>query len=204
MIELVAATRNEGKLVEIQEALVDSNVHVVSLSRYPRAPEVIEDGETFFANAVKKARAIAEHAHRHAIADDSGLVVDALGGAPGVYSARFAGENATDEENNRKLIELIREVPANKRSARFVCVIAVATPDGLVITAEGSCEGVIVEEPRGVNGFGYDPIFYFPAVGKTFAQFTRKDKLKVSHRGRALYALNKKLADWLGHHPGVL
>lgn len=202
MTELVVATTNPGKLREIQEALDLPGLAIVSLAEFPGAPEVIEDGETFLDNALKKALAIAQYTGKPALADDSGLCVDALGGAPGVFSARYAGEGATDESNNQKLLAALAGVPRERRTARFVCVIAVAVPDGAAIFSEGTAEGLVLEEPRGEGGFGYDPLFHSPELGAGFGEVTGGDKLKVSHRGRALRELSLKLADWLSERAG--
>lgn len=198
MIEIVVATRNPGKLKEIREALAGLPLKLISLKDCPGAPEVSEDGETFMENAVKKARAIAQYCGKRALADDSGLVADALNGAPGVRSARYAGENATDEMNNEKLLSALAGVPPDMRTASFICVVALATPGGELITAEGSCPGLILSAPRGQNGFGYDPIFLYPPLNQTFAEITRGQKLKVSHRGQALAALRGKIMIQLG------
>jgi XTP/dITP diphosphohydrolase len=191
MIEIVVATRNPGKLGEIAHALQGLPVKLLSLAEFPDAPEVVEDGDTFQENAVKKARAIAAHTQKSALADDSGLAVDALHGAPGVRSARFAGEGASDEMNNLKLLAALADVPA--RLAQFVCVLCLASPGGDIITVEGSCPGEILEAPRGRGGFGYDPLFYYPPLHATFAEVSREQKLEVSHRGRALRALREKI-----------
>ena len=168
MKRLVVATRNAGKLKEIHFILRDLHVEVSSLLDYPDLPPAVEDGETFEANASKKALHVARATGLPALADDSGLEVDALGGAPGVHSARFAGPEATDEANNSKLLRLLKDVPEEKRSARFRCVIAVATPEGRVELAEGVCEGRAASKERGDKGFGYDPLFYVAEYGMTF------------------------------------
>ncbi|MQL51124.1 XTP/dITP diphosphatase [Desulfofundulus thermobenzoicus] len=193
-MELVLATRNPGKVRELSQMLAPLGYEVVSLDRYPGVPEIVEDGATFKDNAVKKAATVARHTGRLALADDSGLEVDYLGGAPGVYSARFAGEGHNDRANNEKLLNLLSGVPAEKRSARFRCVVAVATPDGRVFTAEGTCEGVITTEPRGEGGFGYDPLFLVPEYGKTFGELEPAVKNRISHRGRALALAREILA----------
>lgn len=197
MIELVVATRNPGKVREIAAALEGLDLALRALQDFPEAPEIVEDGQTFLDNALKKARAVARHTHRYALADDSGLRADALSGAPGVFSARYAGAGATDEMNNRKLLAALKEVPPEKRTARFACVIAVAAPDGRTLTVEGTCEGVILSAPRGNLGFGYDPLFLFPPLNQTFSELPIAEKLQVSHRGRALSELRKKLGSWL-------
>ncbi len=193
---LVLATRNRGKVAEIRELVEGFGIELLSLEDFPDVPEVAEDGETFEANARKKAGVVARCTGLVALADDSGLEVDALDGAPGVRSARFAGDHATYAQNNEKLLRLINEVPWEKRTARFRCVLALAFPDcdGTIQTLEGACEGRITEQPQGKNGFGYAPLFFFPELGKTFAQISRSEKGKISHRGRALRKLKEVLA----------
>ena len=160
-------------------------------------PEILEDGDTFFENAMKKARTVAEVTGLMALADDSGLEVDALNGAPGVRSARFAGPEASDADNNRKLLRELRDVPDGKRSSRFRCVMVLYHPSGRWISAEGSCEGMITQKPRGNSGFGYDPIFFVPEMGKTMAQIGPEEKNRISHRGGALRELKKKMPSFL-------
>lgn len=192
--KLVIATRNTGKVKEIQAMLVGLPVEVMTLADLPGVPEVIEDGLTFAENASKKARGVAAHTGLLALADDSGLEVDALGGRPGVFSARFSGPGATDRGNLEMLLELMSEVPDGGRSARFRCAVAVATPDGTVAVFEGTCEGQIGREPRGQNGFGYDPVFEVPQEGgATFAQLSQDAKSAMSHRGKALRAAGPHL-----------
>ncbi|MGB9802978.1 MAG: XTP/dITP diphosphatase [Desulfofundulus sp.] len=193
-MKLVLATRNQGKVRELSELLSPLGYEVVSLNQYPGVPEIIEDGATFKENAVKKATVVARYTGQMALADDSGLEVDYLGGAPGVHSARFAGERHDDRANNEKLLRLLAGVPPERRTARFRCVVAVATPTGQVFTAEGACEGVIADRPRGEGGFGYDPLFYVPAWGKTFAELEPAVKNQISHRGRALALIREILA----------
>ncbi|MCL6639374.1 MAG: XTP/dITP diphosphatase [Firmicutes bacterium] len=185
-MKLVLATRNSGKVKEMADLLESLNIEVVSMDAYPDVPEVEEDGATFLENAVKKAKATAAATGEVALADDSGLEVDYLDGLPGVHSARFAGEPKDDRANNEKLLTLLEGVPPEKRAARFRCVIAVATPGGEVYTTEGTCEGIIIDEPRGDKGFGYDPLFYLPEFGKTFAELNLAVKNKISHRGKAV------------------
>jgi len=197
MKKVVAATRNKGKLEEIRRALEPAGIEIAGLDQFPDAPEVMEDGATFYENAVKKAKEIARHTGMTALADDSGLEVQALGGAPGVFSARYAGENATDDENNHKLLAELAKKTQASRKAGFVAVIALAEPGGRVLTAEGRCEGEITHQPRGDRGFGYDPVFYSPELGKTFGEAEPSDKLAVSHRGRALKKLSQALPAWL-------
>jgi XTP/dITP diphosphohydrolase len=194
-IRLVAATRNQGKLVEIRELLADHELEVIGAIE-AGAPEIDEDGDTFAANAARKALGVARALGLPALADDSGLEVDALGGAPGVISARFAGPEADDVANNAKLLELLAGIPAAGRRARFRSVVALADPAVLgdrVLDASGVCEGVILEAPRGQGGFGYDPLFFSPELGMTFAEAGVGKKHDVSHRARAMAALRPLL-----------
>ncbi len=179
------ATRNPDKREELAALLGDLGIKIRSLADFPDAPEVVEDGDTCRANAVKKAVAIARHTGLPAVADDTGLEVEALGGRPGVHAARYAGERATYEDNWRKLIRELDGVPQQRRRARFITVAAVAMPSGKVEVAEGMLEGVIAEAPAGTLGFGYDPIFVVPQLGKTLAQLAPGEKNRISHRARA-------------------
>lgn len=181
---MVLATRNAGKVKEFRELLKDFPVEIKNLNDFGPIPEVDEDGATFDDNAYKKAVFTAKVLGLPAIADDSGLVVEALEGAPGVKSARYAGENASDEENIQKLLAAM--AGKNNRRAAFECVISIAVPSGPALTYEGRCEGEITAEPQGKSGFGYDPVFYFPPLNKTFAQLTAAEKNRVSHRGKAM------------------
>jgi XTP/dITP diphosphohydrolase len=186
MKTVVIATRNEKKLAEIR-AILAGSVRVLGLSEVEQdLPEVEEDGETFSDNAIKKAVTIARITGLLTLADDSGLVVDALGGEPGVRSARFAGEETTTGKNNALLLERLQGVPEARRTARFVCVIALADGTGLLETFEGTCEGIITLSPRGSGGFGYDPLFFLPERAVTFAELEPLEKNRISHRGRAL------------------
>ncbi|ADI02796.1 MAG TPA: XTP/dITP diphosphatase [Syntrophothermus lipocalidus] len=197
--KLVLATRNGKKLQELKQLLDGMGVEMLSLEQFPEVPEVEEDGETFAENAIKKARTIAEVTGMVTLADDSGLEVDALGGSPGVHSARFAGEHGDDAANNAKLMDLMRGVPEEKRGARFRCVVAVAVPWGEVHLAEGTCEGKIAHEPRGDWGFGYDPLFVVEGYGRTMAELPPEVKNSISHRGRALERARAILASlWEG------
>jgi XTP/dITP diphosphohydrolase len=181
---IVLATRNEGKVRELREILRDYPVDLRSLNDFGPIPEAVEDGASFDENAYKKAYFTAKILGLPAMADDSGLVVPALGGAPGVYSARYAGEKATDADNIKKLLAEMAE--QSDRRAAFECVISVAVPSGPALTYEGRCEGEITREPKGEGGFGYDPVFYSAELGKTFAESTMEEKNRVSHRGRAM------------------
>jgi len=195
---IVLATRNKGKTREFAELLKDFPITIKNLDDFGPIPEVIEDGDTFDENAYKKSSFTAKVLGFPAIADDSGLCVEALDNAPGVYSARYAGENATDQENCDKMLNALKG--KENRKAAFKCVISIAVPTGAALTYEGSCEGIITEEPQGENGFGYDPVFFFPELNKTFAQLSIEDKGKVSHRGKALKQVSKeidKIIEWL-------
>lgn len=196
MIEVVVATKNSGKVAEFAAALAELPVKVLALTDFGEIPEAVEDGDTFAENAAKKARHYAKLSGKACLADDSGLEVDALGGAPSVYSARYAGEQATDDQNNRKLLDEMAKVDINKRSGRFRCALAFAAADGQIITADGACEGTILLEPRGQGGFGYDPLFYVPQFGKTFAELTIAEKNVISHRGIAIKNMAVKLAGY--------
>lgn len=186
-ISIVVATRNKGKTAEIREMLRSFPVQIKNLDDFGPIPEVVEDGATFDDNAYKKSSFTARVLGLPALADDSGLVVEALGGAPGVHSARYAGEDATDEDRCQKLLQ---EMAGEKnRRAAFECVISIAIPTGPALTYEARCEGEIATGASGENGFGYDPIFYYPDAQKTFAEMTMEDKNQVSHRGKALREL---------------
>ncbi len=187
LMTLVIATTNPGKLVEIRDMLKKYPVNIKSLADFGPTPPVEEDGETFDENAYKKASFVSKILGLPALADDSGLVVDALDGAPGIFSARYAGENATDEQRYTKLLEEMEGI--NNRQAAFECVISIAVPTGPALTYEARCEGLIAQAPSGEHGFGYDPVFYYPPLKKTFAQLTREEKSRVSHRGKALQEL---------------
>jgi XTP/dITP diphosphohydrolase len=192
--ELVIGTRNEKKGAELAELLRPGGVAVKTLAAFPTAIDVVEDGETFAANAGLKASKQARQLGRWVLADDSGLEVDALGGAPGVYSARFAGSNANDQRNNEKLLELLADTPLDQRTGRYVCHVAVADPAG-VVRAESHdiCRGRIRFEPAGTNGFGYDPLFEVIEYHGTFGELGPHVKQAISHRSRALRVILPKL-----------
>ena len=201
---LVFATRNKGKLVELRQLL--PGVDVLSVDEAAQRlgieiPEVVEDADTFSGNAIKKAREVSAITKLPALADDSGLEVDALGGAPGVYSARYAGEGAGDAANNTKLLAALANVPPDKRTARFRAVLALADVLGPLgtenITADGVCEGTLLEAPRGTGGFGYDPLFLFPELGQTFAELGVGTKGDLSHRAKAMRAIKPRLLSYL-------
>jgi XTP/dITP diphosphohydrolase len=192
--QIVIATRNLKKGIELRALLAAFEVEVIGLADFPNVPEVVEDGATFAENAAKKAAQNATHLGRWTIGEDSGLEVDALQGAPGVYSARFSGPGATDEANNARLISELADVPDERRGARYVCHIAVADPSGRVrLQVEEVCRGRMIREPRGTNGFGYDPYFLIPELHRTFGEVSPLVKRQISHRGRALRRLVPQL-----------
>ncbi len=196
-MQLVLATNNENKIREIRHLLDDLPVTILTRDDFLEFPDVEETGATFEENARLKAGAIASFCDLPALADDSGLEVDALNGAPGVYSARYAGENGNAAANNRKLLEELAGVPPEKRTARFRCVIAIDWADGSVDIAEGVVEGIITEELAGEEGFGYDPLFFYPPKGKRFSEMSMEEKNLVSHRGRALQKARDIIIDRL-------
>ena len=192
--ELVLATRNRNKVIELVALLGDLGIKIRTLDEFPDAPDVVEDGDTCEANAVKKARAIEESTGLPAVADDTGLEVDALGGRPGVYAARYAGEDATYEDNCRKLLRELTGVPREQRTARFLTVAAIALPLDGIRVAQGTLEGVIAEEKSGTLGFGYDPVFLIPELGKTLAQLSADQKNTISHRAKAFAKVREMLS----------
>jgi XTP/dITP diphosphohydrolase len=195
---LVLATRNPGKVRELAAMLRDLPLVVRTLDDFPHVPPLHEPGETFEDNAVAKAALVAHLTGELALADDSGLEIDALDGAPGVRSATFLGPAATDADRNAWVLERLRGVPAERRTARYRAVVAVATPQGDVWTFEGRWEGRIADAPRGTGGFGYDPIFLLPDLGKTVAELSPEEKNRVSHRAQALAAARARLAALVG------
>ncbi len=196
--EVVLATRNRHKGQELAALLGNLGIRIRTLAEFPDAPEVIEDGDTCEANAIKKAKEIAQATGLPAVADDTGLEVEALGGRPGVYAARYAGEQATYEDNCGKLLEELRGVPRERRTARFMTVAAVAWPSGRIQVATGTLRGVITERPTGGEGFGYDPVFFVPEVGKTLAELSAEEKNRISHRAKAFAQVRQLLqnAGW--------
>jgi len=197
-VALVLATGNAGKVAEFADLLAGLGLELRSLRDFPDAPAVAEDNPSYEGNAAAKAEAIARHTGLPALGDDSGLEVDALGGAPGVHSARFAGAPADDRRNVEKLLRALAGVPASRRTARFRCVIVAARPDGAKLTVEGTCEGLIASQPAGEGGFGYDPIFVVPSLGRTFAEIAASEKHRLSHRGQACAVLRGRLLRFLG------
>ncbi|SDK55649.1 XTP/dITP diphosphohydrolase [Maridesulfovibrio ferrireducens] len=193
MKTVVLATSNKGKIAEFKELLKDFELEVKGLDEYPEIGEIPEPGETFLENAIIKAQTVANITGFIAVADDSGLEVDALDGRPGVYSARYSGEDATPAKNNSKLLDELKGVEEAKRTARFVCVMVAATPDNIRIQSRGDWDGRIAFELSGDEGFGYDPLFFDPELGCVAAKMTRETKNSRSHRGKALRAL---MAQW--------
>jgi XTP/dITP diphosphohydrolase len=194
MKELVVATRNRKKIEEIRRILKGLDVRLLTLDDFPDCPEVIEDGDTFEHNALKKAREVSACSGKYAIADDSGLEVYALGGAPGVFSARYAGPEATDADNVHKLLKELGNITPENRGAAFVCVLALVGPGGVEVVFQGRVEGIIGDQPRGRSGFGYDPVFLPEGHERTFAEMSAEEKDSMSHRGRAMERFRQYLA----------
>jgi len=199
--KILVATTNPGKAAELQ-AMLDLDVSWLSLADFPGIPEVKEDGATFIENARKKAAGYAKATGLWIIADDSGLVIDALGGAPGIESARFSGQKGEDRKlidhkNIAKVLKLLKGVPTEKRTASFVCSLCLTSPDQILIETQGTLEGLITEKEIGENGFGYDPVFFVPHLNKTVAQLTREEKNAISHRGSAIRKLKPLLEELL-------
>lgn len=194
---IIFATGNEGKMREVRMILADLGLEVLSMKEAGADPDIVEDGTTFAENARIKAMAVWNCTGDIVLADDSGLVVDYLGGEPGVYSARYMGEDTSYGIKNQAIIDRLKEAGEQERTARFISVIAAVLPDGSVIHTEGTVEGVIAYEPAGTGGFGYDPIFYLPEYGKTSAEIPIEKKNEISHRGKALEAMKIKLKEAL-------
>lgn len=192
-MKIVLATHNKGKIREFKEALAEIGWDAVSISEIADIPDPEETGTTFTENAVQKATAYAKAIGAPVMSDDSGIIADALGDKPGIYSARYAGHHGDDEANNQKLIRDLAPYTGEERKGRYVCAVALVWPDGKTVTAEGTCEGIIRDFYAGTGGFGYDPLFYLPEFGKTMAEITLEEKNGISHRGRALRALIEKL-----------
>jgi len=199
MNKFVLASGNDHKLIEIKKVLKDFGIEIITMAAVGLGDlEIIEDGETFEENSLIKAKAVMDRTGLPTIADDSGLMVDYLEGAPGVYSARFAGEDVTYEDNNDKLIQVLEKVSEDKRGAKFVTVMTLLFPSGDKIVARGEIEGKILKERKGERGFGYDPLFYVEAYQQTFSEMPIELKNKISHRGKALVALKRKLEAYYG------
>ena len=198
-MKIVAATNNKHKVTELTALFENSDTELVTLREIGFTDEIVEDGATFLENARIKAMAVHKATGLSAIADDSGLCVDALGGEPGIYSARYAsedGENSDDTKNNEKLLSKLDKIPENERTARFVSALCFIDADGTEVSAIGKCEGIITREARGEGGFGYDPLFFFPSFGKTFGELTAEEKNEVSHRANAVKVLKEKLCEY--------
>ena len=191
---IIFATGNEGKMREVRAILADLGLPVLSMKEAGADPVIVEDGKTFGENAQIKAQAVWNCTGDIVLADDSGLVVDYIGGEPGIYSARYMGEDTSYVIKNQNIIDRLKDAKGKERSARFVCNIAAVLPDGRVLHAEETMEGLIAERPAGTGGFGYDPILYLPAYGMTSAEITMEEKNKISHRGKALEAIKRVLA----------
>lgn len=203
-IKIVLATRNEGKIREIKKILEDLPVAVVSLAEFPPFPEVEEPHDTYLENAREKARAVARHCGTWALADDSGLEVEALGGRPGVLSARYAGENVTYADNNQKLLKELDGIPPYKRKAVFRCCMVLKHPDGRECSSEGELWGTITMKPRGEGGFGYDPVFEIPTSYKTLAELSLEEKNRISHRTRALRKMKEHIGELISQENDTL
>ncbi|MDN3018478.1 XTP/dITP diphosphatase [Paenibacillus sp. BSR1-1] len=193
MKEVIIATKNPGKAREFEHIFAPRGFSVKTLLDFPEIPEVEETGSTFEENAILKAEAVSQALNKMVIGDDSGLIVDVLEGRPGIFSARYAGEPKNDQKNTEKVLSELKGVPEDERTARFYCALAVAVPGQETFTVSGTCEGRILEEQRGTNGFGYDPVFYVPDKSRAMAELTSDEKNKISHRANAL----KKLDDVL-------
>ena len=196
MNKVVVATKNKGKLKEIKQILAPMGFNVISREEANIDMDIDETGDSFEENAMLKALAVHKLTGAIVIADDSGLETDALNGAPGIYSARYSGANASDDKNNEKLLIQLKDIPDEKRTARFVCAIAVVFDENRKFTVKGTVDGIINRAPAGENGFGYDPLFYIPQYGKTVAQLSSEEKNKISHRGKALEKMVVKMKEY--------
>ncbi len=193
-MKIILATKNKGKVADFEKLTENMNIEVISfLDEEINFPDVVEDGETFEENSVKKALEIAKYTGMITVSDDSGLCVEALDGAPGIYSARYSGENATDSKNIDKLLEEMKNIPQGERQAKFVSVVSIAKPDGTVQSFRGEVEGEIIFERKGTNGFGYNPVFFSYELQKTFGEATMEERVTVSHRARAFRELKEKV-----------
>lgn len=195
MKNVIVASGNQHKIEEVKNILASIGYRVRSMGEIGQDIDIEENGATFEENALIKARTLSRVTDEIVIADDSGLEVEALDGAPGIYSARYAGQHGDDQANNEKLLKELKDVPMEERGARFYCAIAMVFPQGEEIVVRGECRGIIGKEPKGDNGFGYDPLFYIPELGKTFAQLESAEKNSISHRSRALKRLEMVLQD---------
>ena len=196
-MKIVFASGNEGKVKEIKEMLEGMGIELVSLKNYKGVPEIVEDGKSFLENALKKAKIISGFTGETVLADDSGLQVDVLEGEPGIYSARYAGEKATDDDNINLLLARLKNIPQKKRTAFFCCALVLYRTNGSYDCFESKWQGLIIDERRGANGFGYDPVFFVPELNKTAAELPPEIKNKVSHRGQAFAKLKNTLSERL-------
>lgn len=196
-MRIIFATSNQGKMKEIRMIMADLGLEVLSMKEAGYMADIVEDGASFEENAIIKAKAVAGQCQDIVLADDSGLEIDYLNGEPGIYSARYLGEDTSYDIKNQALLDRMQGVPKEKRGARFVCVIAAVFPDGSVKTSRGTIEGIIGYEPKGSNGFGYDPIVYVPEFGKTTGELLPEEKNKVSHRGKALERMKEEIRQYL-------
>lgn len=193
-MKIILATKNKGKVADFEKLTENMNIEVISfLDEEINFPDVVEDGETFEENSVKKALEIAKYTGMITVSDDSGLCVEALDGAPGIYSARYSGENATDSTNIDKLLNEMKNIPQEERQAKFVSVVSIAKPDGTVQSFRGEVEGEIIFERKGTNGFGYNPVFFSYELEKTFGEATMEERVTVSHRARAFRKLKEQV-----------
>lgn len=197
MEKLIVATKNKGKIAEIKKVLMSIPFEIVPMNEIGIEIDVVEDGTTFEENALKKATEICKVSKNIVLSDDSGIEVDYLDGRPGIYSARFGGTDATDEDRNKILLNMLKDIPFEQRSARYVCAIAVAFPDGRYFVVRDTCEGFVGTECRGENGFGYDPLFYVRDYDKTMAELSMDIKNRISHRAKALEKMAVKIVDYL-------
>ena len=198
--ELIIATTNQGKLREIKDLLKEFDFKITSLKDYPDIPPIEEDGTTFSQNALKKAATVALYTKKLTMGEDSGLEVKALNNAPGIYSARFSGENANDRKNNLKLLRSLQKIPLKKRQARYRCFAALVDGEKIIDVVSGNCSGLVALKSKGKNGFGYDPLFLIPRYNKTFGELDGKIKEKISHRARALKKVKRVLKKYLRGH----
>lgn len=201
MLELVVATKNKKKLEELKEILKGNDLKITSLADYGKTPRITENGRTFKANAIKKAQIISRFTGKLTLGEDSGLVVDALKGKPGVFSSRFAGKNKSDNQNNLKVLKLLGKLPFAKRKAHYTCAVALAHKNNLIAIVEGKCSGFIGFVRKGSFGFGYDPLFVIPKYKKTFAQLGAGVKHKISHRAKAMQKIRKIISRYLLKYP---
>lgn len=194
---IIIATNNKGKASEFKSLFAEYGYEIKTLLDFPEIGDVEETGSTFYENALQKATFISQELDTIVLADDSGLEVDALDGAPGIYSARYAGEHGNDQKNNEKLLEELKNTLEEERTANFHCSLVLVGPDKEHLHVEGSVDGVILQEPKGDHGFGYDPLFYVPELGKSMAELTNDQKNKISHRAQAIVKLRDHLNEWL-------